>query len=277
MKIVVMCFMFFITILVDAQKKAIIIGASAGMGREIAKLLSEAGYAVGLVARRTQLLEELKETLKGISYIKSIDVRNSAAREQLVELIEEMGGLDLMVIAISANFSNLPKYRTEHRSRITRSFNQVWEEKERYLAIDAQGFIAMADVALQYFARQNSGHLVGISSTSGLRGVGYNPEYSAAKACVSCYMEGTRNYFIQNNISVDITDIVPGYVAVEYCPLGTDPAAYWEITVEEAGKIIMDGIKKKKKVAYVSDKVWIIAMLLKYLPDYFYNKYLPWI
>lgn len=266
------------TCIIQAQKKAIVIGASAGMGRETAKLLSKEGYTVGLVARRKELLVQLQKELSGPSHIKVLDVTDVQAREHLGELIEEMGGLDLMVIAISANFTNLPKYKPHyHRADIVRSFEQTWEEKERYLNIDAKGFIAMADIALHYFAQQNHGHLAGISSTSGLRGVAYNPEYSAAKACISYYMEAMRNYMVQNNINVSITDIVPGYVAVEYCPIGTDPMAYWEISVEEAGKVILEGIKKKKKVIYVPGKVWFIAMLLKGLPDYMYNKFLYWI
>lgn len=262
-----------------AQKKAIVIGASAGMGREVAKLLSKEGYEVGLVARRKELLVQLQQELQGPSHIQVIDVISANAREQLSELIQQMGGLDLMVIAISANFTNLPKYFKYHyhSGQIYRSFKQTWEEKERYLDVDGKGFIAMADVALHYFIQQNHGHLAGISSTSGLRGVAYNPEYSAAKACISYYMEAVRNYMVQNNINVDVTDIVPGYVAVEYCPLGSDSSAYWEITVEEAGNAIVDGIKKKNKIVYVPNKVWIIAWLLKNLPDYLYNKFLYWI
>lgn len=263
---------------IHAHKKAIVIGASAGMGRETAKLLSKEGYAVGLVARREQLLQSLQQELQGSTYIKVIDVTAHDAREQLVELIQEMGGLDLMVIAISANYANYPKCKSHYQDINTqRSFEQTWEEKERYLNVDIKGFIAMADVALHYFVQQNHGHFVGISSTSGLRGVAYNPEYCAAKAGISYYMEAMRNYMIQGNINVTITDIVPGYVAVEYCPLGTDPMAYWEITIEEAGKVILGGIKKKEKVVYVPRKTWFIALLLKGLPDYIYNKFLYWV
>ncbi len=267
--------LFFIFILccvnqiLSNTKKAIVIGASSGMGREVAKLLSKDGYEVGLVARRLPLLESLQKEISCKSYIKQIDVTDPNAREQLSELISQMGGLDLIVISISAYLDN-------RRRNITKS-KRSWAKKERTLNVDAKGFIAMADVALDFFERQNHGHLVGVSSTSGLRGVAYNPEYSAAKACVSYYMEAQRNYMIQNNINVKITDVCPGYVAVEHSPLGEDPAAYWEITTEEAGKVIFDGIKKQKKIVYVPSKVWLIALMLKYLPDCIYNKYFSWL
>lgn len=253
----------------EATKKAIVIGATSGMGREVAKLLSKEGYIVGLVGRRLPLLESLQKELTGLSYIKQIDVTQSTARDQLRELITTMQGLDLMVISISAYLDN--------KSVSRESYKNTWAQKERTLMVDAQGFIAMAEVAFDYFTQQHYGHLVGISSISGLRGGGGNPVYAASKACISYYMEGMRNYMQQNNIPIKITNIVPGYVAVEHSPLGQDPAAYWEITTEQAGKCIMDGIKAEKKVVYVPSKVWIIAILLRYLPDWIYNRYLSWI
>ncbi len=257
------------------RKKAIIIGASSGMGKEVAKLLSKDGYEVGLAARRAELLQALQSELPGPSHVKRIDVANSEARKQLAELIAQMGRLDLMVISVSAYLDN--RNSKDPNAGDFYSAPESWAEKERTLDVTAKGFIAMADVALEYFRKQKYGHLVGISSTSGLRGAACGPEYSAAKACISTYMEAQRNYMAQNRINVHVTDIVPGWVAVEHSPLGADPNAYWEITVEQAGKEIVAGIKAQKKIVYVPAKVWVVALLLKYLPGWVYNKYLPWI
>ncbi|MBA3953775.1 SDR family NAD(P)-dependent oxidoreductase [Candidatus Dependentiae bacterium] len=272
--IVACSFRAVITDCLPTEKKAIVIGASSGMGREIAKLLSKEGYNVGLVARRISLLESLQKEIATPTFIKQIDVTHPSARQQLQELIEKMGGLDLMVISISAYLDN-----RNATAKNEADFNpqKTWSEKERTLDVDAKGFIAMADVALDFFKAQGSGHLVGISSTSGQRGVAYSPEYSAAKACTSYYMEGIRNYLKQNNLPVKVTDVVAGYVAVEHSRLGEDPSAYWEVTVEQAGKTIVEGIKKQKQVIYVPSKVWIVSFLLKHLPDYIYNNYLSWL
>lgn len=257
---------------VTGNKKAIVIGASSGMGREVAKRLGREGYDVGLVARRIDLLKSLQEEIPTHSYISQIDVTHPNARKQLADLIEQMGGIDLAVIGIAAYLDN--RKSNDPNSYAT---SNNWTEKERTLNVDAKGFIAMADVFLDHFKRKKQGHLVGISSTSGQRGSAMSPVYSAAKACISCYMEAERNYMVQNNIDVQISDVVAGWVAVEHSPLGEDPSAYWEITVQEAGQVIVDGIKSQDKVIYVPKKVLLVACLLKYLPDYIYNRYLNWI
>ena len=242
------------------SKKAIVIGASSGMGREVAKLLSKEGYAVGLVARRLPLLESLQEELQNPSYSKQLDVTAPNAREKLQELIDEMGGLDLIVISISAYLDN----------------RRGWTERRRTLLTDSIAFIAIADAVFEYFIQQNSGHFVGISSTSGIRGSAANPVYSGAKACIMYYMEGMRNYMIQNNINVQVTDIIPGFVAVEHSPLGQDPSAYCEITCEQAGQEIVAAIKAKKKTAIIPGSIWWVAVMLKYMPDWMYNNYFSW-
>ncbi len=100
--------------------------------------------------------------------------------------------------------------------------------------------------------------------------------YSGAKACISTYMEAMRHVMVRDGHNVYITDVIPGYVAVEHSPLGDDPDAFWEITVEEAGRSIVAGIKRKRKVVYVPSKVRVLS-LLKYLPDFVYDRLFNWI
>ena len=242
-------------------KKAIIVGASSGMGRELAKLLSKEGYTLGLMARRMPLLKSLQQDLSGESYIEQIDVRQPDVRAKIGTLIDQMGSIDLMVISISPYLDN----------------RSSWIKKERVIDVVAKGFIAVADVALDHFTKQGHGHLVGISSTSGLRGNPRSPEYSAAKACVSTYMEGVRNKMVLEGIDVAVSDVVAGFVAVEHSPLGEDPTAYWEITVQEAGRTILAGIKAKKKIIYVPPRVQVIALIHKIMPDFLYQHYFHWL
>ena len=267
--IILICTMI-CNIYAQEQKKAIIIGASSGMGREVAKLLSKDGYTVGLTARRLHLLESLQQELSGPSFVQELDVTAPDARQVLQSFITTMGGLDLIVISISPYLDN-------HNELGFDDSEKSWQKKSRCLDVCFTGFIAMADVALAHFKQQNSGHLVGISSTSGLRGSGFCPEYSGAKAGISCYMEGVRNQMFQNNLNIHVTDVIAGYVAVEHSPFGQDPAAYWEITCQQAGQAIIAGIKAQQKIVYVPCKCWLIALILNYMPDYIYNNYFPWL
>ena len=80
------------------QKKAIIMGASSGIGKELAKILSREGYIVGLAARRTDLLGGLQKELPNKSLIKQIDISKlEDAEMKFKEMISEMGGVDLVV------------------------------------------------------------------------------------------------------------------------------------------------------------------------------------
>ena len=109
------------------------------------------------------------------------------------------------------------------------------------------------------------------------RGAGRAEIYAGAKAAIMTYMEGKRNYMIQNNIDVQVTDIVPGWVAVEHSPLGQDTAAYCEITCEQAGQEILAAIKNKTKQAIIPSSIVVLAFLRKYMPDFLYNNYFSWL
>ena len=89
-------------------KKAIIIGASSGIGKALAYVLSKEGYEVGLVARRTDLLLELQKALTTKSYIKQIDITQvDQAMISLKELADEMGGYALIILNSGVGFNDV--------------------------------------------------------------------------------------------------------------------------------------------------------------------------
>ncbi len=250
------CLLFFIQLF--PRKNAIIIGATSGMGRATAKLLANDNYTVGLAGRRTKLLKSLQKEISTESFIKSIDVsKTEVAMKQLEELIDEMRGIDLILISISA-------YDDDKTA-------PDWKNKEKMIRVDAMGVWAMAEVALQYFKKQKSGHLVAISSISGLRGSAQCPVYCGSKAFVQKYLEGVRNYMSQNNLPIHVTDIVPGWVDNERHKYSKMPHTYWVTQLEQAAKDIFEAIKKKKKVAYISKRQIFVAWALALVPDYFFN------
>jgi len=234
------------------SKKAIVVGASSGIGRALAVELASQGYEVGLASRRIQLLEELQEQIPTKTFIKQIDLRKSeVARFLLKELIDEMGGIDLIILNSGVNARNV---------------DLEWGREIQTIDVNVSGFVACACVAVKHFINQGSGHIVGISSIASLRGSASCPSYNASKAFVSNYMEGLRHKFSGTNIY--ITDIRPGLVDTEM--VRGSAGMFWVATPEGASKQIYQAIKKRKKVAYITRRWGLIAFILKILPDWVY-------
>jgi len=245
----------------ESSKKAIVVGASAGMGREIAKLLADDGYTVGLAARRISRLQALQEEIPSTTYIKQMDVaKTEEATQELEAMIEEMGGLDLLVIAITGfhdvDFSD-----------------RSWDADKPLFDVDILGFYALARTALNFFEEQGHGHLVGFSSVDGLRGIAGCPSYSAAKAFCSRYMEAERNRYIQKDIPIAITDIIPGWINSYEDPdfKKKHPEAYWIDSLDDACRDIFQAIKDRAKVAYITKRWEQVASVIATMPDDLYN------
>ena len=237
----------------ENTKKAIVIGASSGIGEALAKVLGRNGYEVGLAARRVELLRKLQKEIVSPSFIKRIDVsRPEEAMPFLQELIREMGGMDLIVLNSGIN---------------PRNVNLDWEGENETINVNVSGFAAMANIAAKHFLAQNSGHIVGISSIAALRGSAACPSYNASKAFVSNYLEGLRHRFSGKNIYV--TDIRPGLV--DTAMIRGQPGLFWVATAQGAAEQILQVIKKKKKVAYITGRWRILAWLIKALPDWLYT------
>jgi short-subunit dehydrogenase len=246
---------------VNNQKRAIIFGASVGMGREISKLLAADGYIVGLVARRLSLLQELQQQIPTLSYIKQIDVaRHDEAIAKFEALIQEMGGLDLLIICTTGY------HEVDHADR-------HWIAAKAIFDVDIISFYGLARTALNFFEKQGHGHLVGFSSIDGLRGIAKAPVYSAAKAFCSRYMEAERNYFIQKNIPVLVTDIIPGWINSAEVPDFKQkyPQAYWFESLEDSAQEIFQAIKNKVPAAYITKRWEKVAEMIKIMPDDLYN------
>ena len=237
------------------QKKAIIMGASSGIGKELAKILSRNGYIVGLAARRIDLLDELQKELPNKSFIKQIDIsKQEDAEIKFKEMIGEMGGIDLIVI--SAGYGDL-------NSKLK------WPIEKATIDVNITGFALIAGIALQHFLDRGSGHLVGISSIAALRGQRSAPAYSASKAFVCNYLEGLRHIAIKSRKPIFITDVQPGFVKT---PMSRGNNLFWIATAQKAASQIYDAIVKKKKHAYITKRWRIVAWLLKVVPDWLYNK-----
>lgn len=237
------------------MRKAIIIGASSGIGRELARVLAQDGYTLGLVGRRVDLLNALQRELPAPSFVRQVDVsQTSEAMGQMEGLIGEMGAVDLIVISAGVGFINT---------------DLDWEKEKAAIDTNVSGFAAMANVAVRHFIRQSSGHLVGISSIAALRGSGASPAYNASKAFMSNYMEGLRQKMYKLKLPVIVTDVQPGLVDTA---MAQGEGLFWVAPPEKAAQQIYKVIRSRRKHAYVTKRWRSIAWLLKLAPDRLHRK-----
>ena len=237
------------------MKKAIVIGSTSGIGRELAVILSAQGYVVGLAGRRDRLLDEVRDSLPGESHARRIDVsRPSEAMPLLEELIAEMGGVDLIVISAGTGHIN-PELR--------------WSHELETIDVNVLGFSAMANVAFRHFQERGSGHLVGITSIAALRGGKDAPAYNASKAFASNYLEGLRQKATGLGLPIAVTDVQPGFVDTA---MAKGDGLFWVASPEKAARQIYAAIKKRKDHAYITKRWRLFAWVLKILPGFVYKR-----
>lgn len=237
------------------MKKAVIIGASSGIGSEIAKLLAEEGYILGLAARRTHLLEELAGSLPTECFIRCIDVSAVAEAMNVLEgLLLEMGGVDLVIISAGTGFINP---------------GLDWMKEKETIDVNVSGFAAVANVAFQHFCSKGSGHLVAISSIAALRGSGEAPAYNASKAFISNYMQGLRQRAAKMGLPIMVTDIKPGLVDTA---MAKGEGLFWVQPPRKVARQVCAIIGSGKRNGYVTRRWRLIAWALKIMPDFIYNR-----
>jgi Short-chain dehydrogenases of various substrate specificities len=174
------------------MKRAIVIGASSGIGLEVARLLLQQGWTLGVAARRVELLQSIDDV-----EVMQIDVTSEDATERLRDLIQKIGGMDLFFYA-----SGIGKQNRELKEDIelaTMNTNGV-------------GFTRMIGEAYRYFATQGKGHIAAITSIAGTKGLGPAPSYSATKAMQNVYLQALEQQANARGLKIRFTDIRPGFV-----------------------------------------------------------------
>lgn len=233
------------------MKKAIIIGASSGMGRELAKVLVRRDYIVGITGRRTGLLQELQTELADKCHMRTMDVADTPnAIATFNDLVAEMGGVDLVVISAG----------TGHGTP-----DLQWPNEKDTIDTNVLGFTAIADTAFNYFVKQGHGQLVGISSIAAIRGGRYAPAYNASKAYVCNYLEGLRHMAMKTKLPIYVTDIQPGFVNTR---MAQGDNIFWRASTEKAAQQIYRAIERKKPHAYVTRRWRLIAWVMKVMPNW---------
>jgi len=237
------------------MKKAIVIGATSGIGAALAKLLVDNGYKVGITGRRAELLNQIKAENPTAYLTKTFDVTDTTLSiQKLNELATELGGLDLVIISSGTGDIN----------------GQLdFTIEKRTIDTNVLGFTCVADWAFNYFENQMSGHLVGISSVGGLRGSRRAPSYNATKAYQINYLEGLRQKAGNLKTQIYVTDIRPGLVDTD---MAKGEGLFWVMPVAKVAEQIFKAIQKKRKIAYVTKRWRMMAMISKAIPKRIYDR-----
>lgn len=229
---------------------AIVIGASSGIGREVAKLLIAEGWTVGVAARRVELLQTL-----GAAAVEPIDVTTETATGHLRSLINKIGGMDLFFYA-----SGIGKQNRELKEDIELATVQT----------NGLGFTRMIGEAYRYFAEQGQGHIAAITSIAGTKGLGPAPSYSATKAMQNVYLQALEQQAHARGLKILFTDIRPGFV--DTALLSGDFKYPMMLRPDRVAKDIVSAIKGRKHIRVVDWKYRLLTALWRRIPRWVWRR-----
>ncbi len=238
--------------------RAIVVGASSGIGEQISRELARRGASVALIGRRRSRLEAICTDIntgcgRNVAFAIEHDVRNTAEVEALFgDITRRLGGLDLVVYAAGVMPRIGPNEFPTATDRATIETNFL-------------GAVAWLNVAATRFGRAREGTIVGISSVAGDRGRKGNVAYGASKAALNAYLESLRNRL--GTSGVRVVTVKPGYVQTSLVEGLTLPRLFPVISAEVAANAILSAAQRGKPVAYVP-RFWKYVMgVIRLLPS----------
>lgn len=239
--------------------RAIIVGASSGIGAETAKQLAQKGCAVALVARRESELNALAETIRaagGTAFVYPHDVSDFGDVPPLFQQIcRDLGGLDAIFYAAGV----MPRITADEYD---------FAKDRAMIEVNVLGAVAWLNEAAVRFAATGAGTIVGIGSVAGDRGRRGQPVYSTSKAAIETYLEALRNRV--GRTGVKVVTIKPGPVATPMTA-GLDKLPLM-ISAEEAARQIIAASERGTRVAYVPG-VWRYVMgIIRAIPSPIFQK-----
>ena len=189
------------------MKRIVIVGATSGIGLEVARLCIRAGWRVGAAGRRKEALEALRSEAPGQVETETIDITRDDAPERLARLVERLGGMEIYFHA-----SGIGSRNTALRPDI----------ELNTLRTNGEGFVRMVTAAFGHFRSHGGGRIAVISSIAGTKGLGSAPAYSATKRMQNTYIDALAQLSRMENCGIRFTDIRPGFVATPL-PCGHRP------------------------------------------------------
>ena len=237
------------------NKKTIIIGATSGIGKALFEKYATDGNRLGIVGRRTNLLEELREQYPANTLTATADITKTDEAERAIrDLSTRLGHVDLAIVCSGTGEINPTlEYSLERPT----------------LDTNVTGWTFVVDMLYHIFEQQGHGHLVAITSAGGLRGEPMAPAYSATKAYQINYMEALRKKAFKAGGNIIVTDVRPGLVDTA---MAKGEGLFWVMPVEKVARQICAAISLRKSKVYVTKRWHILAVINKNLPFSLYKR-----
>jgi short-subunit dehydrogenase len=235
------------------SKKIVIVGGSSGLGRRLAELYAAEGFDVGVIARRENLLTSLQKDFPDKIFTKQADIADETIRLSLLEIINELNGVDKIIIAASIiNFNSELTTNPEIET----------------IGINVEGYTRILTAAWQYFKEKGQGQIVGITSIAAARGNKVAPAYHASKSFQSIYLEGLRVKAKYENNGIIISELIPGYINTA---MGKGDRLFWVAPLEKAALQAKRAIEKNKARSFITKRWWFVYHLQRFLPIFIYD------
>ncbi|MDL2265215.1 SDR family NAD(P)-dependent oxidoreductase [Parabacteroides sp. OttesenSCG-928-G07] len=231
------------------MKKIVIVGATSGIGLEIARIYKELGWRIGAAGRRREKLEQFQSTAPEQIVIEEIDVTRDDAVEQLHHLIEHLGGMDLFFLSSGIGYQN-------------RALDTNLEQQT--VKTNVEGFTRMVTAAYHYFQKQGGGHIAVISSIAGTKGLGAAPAYSATKRYQNTYIDALAQLSRMEKAAVTFTDIRPGFVRTDLLKDGSYPL---QMQADYVARKIVRALQRKKRRVVIDWRYAILVFFWKLIPE----------
>lgn len=237
------------------NKRIIIMGASSGIGYEVARLFIDRGWLVGLAARRKDLLSELQARAPERVRIQGIDITDQEADQALQYLIAALGGMDIYL----------------HVSGIGKQNKTLDPEiEENTFQTNVVGFGRMVGAVYRYFSQKGKGQIAVVSSIAGTKGLGVAPAYSATKRFQNTYIQALAQLTRMEGCHIDFTDIRPGFVdtallsGTQHYPMLMRP--------EKVARQIVSAIEHRRRVVVIDWRYAVITYIWQLIPRWVWER-----
>ena len=243
----------------NTRRRAVIVGASVGIGASLARQLAADGYAVALVARREAALRELADTITTqtgrTTWTYVHDVTDTDAIPALFQkMLHDLKRIDVLVY----NAGVMPGVARDE-------FNA--EKDQAMIAVHMTGGMAWLAQAATFFERMGSGHIVGISSIAAERGRVINPGYNATKAGFDTYLEALRNRLTRKGVHV--LTVRPGPVDTD---MTKDVGGLFMISPETVATDIARALKRGRQIMYTPARWQLIMGIVRNIPSIIFRR-----